>query len=386
MVLLGVWGVCCAVAPSVFAAGVDTAAYRVQVAVPPAPVVVPTVLSLPLPVEYHHSRSVVVLSVAGEPVGATIVREAAPRPVTEHVATIPITENPEVLIDDDLKTTLDLPVSGQGAQWSTILIRHDVPITSNRVALQLAPHVAPPETIRVEAVNADGGHDVVLAERSYARTVRFPATTATHWRVTFRHTQPLRIAEFGMGRLDPTFERTAAVRFLAQPDTGYTVYLDPDRAVRRVDAEMGDLTSVPSAELYRVAMAAPVPNSGYEPADVDSDGVPDARDNCIRYANSDQLDRDGNRRGDPCDDFDRDGIDNALDNCPSDPNGRQVDTDGDGIGDVCDTQESRLTERLPWLPWVAMGLAAIVLGSLFGMVYRQGRSGAPGAGEGKSLE
>ena len=365
---------------------VDTTPYRAQITVPAPAIVVPTVVAVPLPEEYYYSRSAAVVSETGDPVGATTVRTAAPEAVDVFAATTPVTENPQYLTDNNSRTVIDLPVPARGATWSTIALRYDAPITSNQLQLALEPHVAEPETVRVIAVNAEGGHDVILAERPYERGVRFPETTATHWRVTFRHTQPLRISEFGMGRADPTLDRSAAVRFLAQPETSYTIYLDPDRSVRPVDVESGDLRNVPAAELVRLPMAAPVDNPSYVPADVDGDGVPDQRDNCIPIANADQLDRDGNGRGDACDDFDRDSVLNAQDNCESVPNTRQLDTDGDGIGDACDTQESRLTERLPWLPWVAMGLAAVVLGSLFGMVYRQGRSGAPGAGDGKSLE
>jgi hypothetical protein len=66
-----------------------------------------------------------------------------------------------------------------------------------------------------------------------------------------------------------------------------------------------------------------------------------------------------------CDDFDRDGVMNSADNCPEDTNRNQSDVDADGIGDVCDPEESRITERYAWLPWVGIGLAGIVLVVLF---------------------
>jgi hypothetical protein len=74
---------------------------------------------------------------------------------------------------------------------------------------------------------------------------------------------------------------------------------------------------------------------------------------------------DGNGRGDVCDDFDQDGIVNSKDNCPNNPNVNQGDTDSDKIGDVCDDEESRITEKYGWIPWVGMGLAGIVLLGLF---------------------
>lgn len=56
--------------------------------------------------------------------------------------------------------------------------------------------------------------------------------------------------------------------------------------------------------------------------DGDSDGVPDATDNCPSDANPGQEDGDGDSIGDACDttpsgDNDSDGIDNALDHCPA---------------------------------------------------------------------
>lgn len=96
-----------------------------------------------------------------------------------------------------------------------------------------------------------------------------------------------------------------------------------------------------------------------QPADTDSDGIADTRDNCPFTFNLDQLDWDGDGRGDACDncqfefnpgqedadadgigdaceDDDGDGWPNSRDNCPSVPNIDQWDSDGDGQGDVCD--------------------------------------------------
>jgi hypothetical protein len=78
------------------------------------------------------------------------------------------------------------------------------------------------------------------------------------------------------------------------------------------------------------------------PPDGDSDGVPDANDNCPAVSNANQTDTDGDGIGDACDstpngpDADGDGVLDANDNCPAVSNANQADADGDGTGDACD--------------------------------------------------
>ena len=102
-------------------------------------------------------------------------------------------------------------------------------------------------------------------------------------------------------------------------------------------------------------------NPVFKDPDLDEDGVADSRDNCVNIINDGQEDKDSNGRGDACEDYDRDGMPAARDNCPEDANRLQQDVDGDGIGDACDDEESRLTERLPWLLWIAIGFAALLI-------------------------
>ncbi len=59
-------------------------------------------------------------------------------------------------------------------------------------------------------------------------------------------------------------------------------------------------------------------------ADDDSDGVPNASDNCPNMANPTQADDDS------------DGVGNVCDNCPATPNPGQEDADSNGVGDACD--------------------------------------------------
>ena len=54
---------------------------------------------------------------------------------------------------------------------------------------------------------------------------------------------------------------------------------------------------------------------------------------------------------------------NSQDNCVNEPNRNQRDTDSDGIGDVCDQEESRITEKYPWIPWLGIGFEIVSLES-----------------------
>jgi hypothetical protein len=78
-----------------------------------------------------------------------------------------------------------------------------------------------------------------------------------------------------------------------------------------------DVTTYKTAHISEARLAA------CPPSDADSDGVPDAQDNCRTTANPNQSDGDG------------DGVGDACDNCPTVSNHDQTDSDGDGIGDAC---------------------------------------------------
>ena len=87
----------------------------------------------------------------------------------------------------------------------------------------------------------------------------------------------------------------------------------------------------------------------YVTVDTDEDGIAEHLDNCVTVANVDQLDMDGDARGDACDmypddpsrigDDDGDGVDEFVDNCPGLANADQLNTDGDAQGNVCDADD-----------------------------------------------
>ena len=176
--------------------------------------------------------------------------------------------------------------------------------------------------------------------------------------IEFELAQPLRLTEVELVQESATI-RHEAVRFLAQPNTNYTLYVDPDRNFGTLSSQGMSLSD--DEGVVTIEEGILTANNLYRPSDGDEDGVPDIHDNCVAVENRDQKDVDRNGRGDACDDFDRDGIMTVNDNCSQDPNRDQRDTDGDGVGDVCDDKENRLTERSPWIPWAGMGIAVIVL-------------------------
>ncbi|GBO17889.1 Thrombospondin-3a [Araneus ventricosus] len=70
--------------------------------------------------------------------------------------------------------------------------------------------------------------------------------------------------------------------------------------------------------------------------DNDFDGIQNNVDNCPDIPNSDQLDTDGDGKGDVCDnDKDNDGWPDSDDNCPLVHNPDQKDTNRTGVGDAC---------------------------------------------------
>src|SRR3989344_2777576 len=225
-----------------------------------------------------------------------------------------------------------------------------------------------------QTFDSNAGYKTVLAKTSMlVETVRFPKTSASQWFINFTYSQPLRIAELRLAQENAVQVKADALRFLAQPNREYQIYFDSDMWVSMTVGESANLTS--DQDVLKIGSLFSQRNQFFVRADIDGDNIPDVNDNCVSEANTDQADINANGRGDACDDFDRDGLINSQDNCPDQPNNGQQDTDSDKIGDACDNEESRLTERLPWLPWLGIGFAAIVLIVMFVTALKSGIKG-----------
>lgn len=348
--------------PSVGAPHED--AFRSYKDIPLLSIKVPTVVELPFPVEHFDRLQFGVYDASVGYVPSYVKTSASAVPV--HARTINTSEqaagSDSMLTDENAQTFVDFPISADGKGEVTIELSADAPVTASSLSFLLDDHVALPTSVTVSVVAPSDGKEqiVLLRERPmWQAAVSFPRTTSRLWKVTFAYAQPLRIAELRLAQEDQSIKNTYALRFLAQPGHTYRVYTDPDRFVDIKTGEAGDLSS--DRGVLRLNPLATMANPQYKFADVDGDGVPDIHDNCVLVANADQMDVDANGRGDACDDFDKDGIMNSKDNCPNDPNVNQADSDGDKIGDVCDKQESRVTERYTWIPWVGMGFAGLVV-------------------------
>lgn len=271
------------------------------------------------------------------------------------------------IVDNNSKTYKEFLVSGEKIEKTTIVLQFTAPISSNSLSLLLDQYVALPNLIEIRA-SLYGNEKVILAsQKMTSNNIYFPVTNADKWLITFTYGQPLRIVEITLQQNDKISNQ--GLRFLAQPNNKYVIYFNPDRYINIPVAESGNLSSndgviiVPDIDSQN--------NSSYVLADTDSDSVPDIRDNCVNIDNFDQVDVNGNGRGDACDDFDKDAILNINDNCPNAPNRDQIDSDHDGLGDVCDTEESRLTEKYKFIPWLGIGLALITIIILFAITYKK---------------
>jgi len=275
------------------------------------------------------------------------------------VSSLPQNVNINNIIDNNLTTYANFYLPQNSLGRIEILLSSSVPITSSALTILLDKNVSLPSSVEIKALIGGEYNTVVAPTRMDRQTINFPQTTSNAWTVVFNYSQPLRISEFRLNQENADKYNLKAIRFLAQPQHSYRIYFEPDRSSNIYVGESGNLSS--AKDIFQLSSALTQNNPYYTIADIDNDGIPDINDNCVSLSNPDQKDINNNGRGDVCDDFDGDGVININDNCPDIPNYNQKDTDSDKIGDVCDKEESRITEKYPYLPWLGIGSAAIVL-------------------------
>lgn len=337
-------------------------AFRSHKDVAMAAITVPTVVEVPLGDAFIERTQFAVYDQTSARFEPSLYQEKiAPVPLTADSVDTPYAS---AMTDGNASTYASFEVPGDRAVRSTIRIHTQTAVNASGLMITLDDNTALPATIAIRALTGSKESTIVSEKSLDSAAVNFPRTASSDWTVELVHIQPLRISEIRF-LTNTSALGTPTLRFLAQPGHAYRIYLDPDRAVSVPVGESGNLHD--GRDVRRVAALASQSNAAYVPADVDGDGVPDVRDNCVSAANPDQADIDANGLGDICQDYDHDGVPNARDNCPDIPNLNQGDQDGDGVGDLCDPEESRVTEKFRWIPWAGIGFAGIVIASLFAL-------------------
>jgi len=339
----------------------------------PAELVVPTVLELPLPNErFDRNEFLVVERSSGRFVPSLFKQSSYVMSKSYVVDYSNGLGSPQFLIDRDQGTGVRFDVAGEGSIWTELVVLPSEVVEVSGFVINLGQNVSLPIQVEVRGFNSVGDETVLLnTTKMNGERVSFIPTQVTRLVIRLEHIQPLYITELTL--IDERVEQAVSrsLRWLARPGESYQVFLNPDYSPRINYSESGDLTKDEGVVILSPAVV--FPNPSFKPLDTDSDGVPDYLDNCAFVPNPDQADIDGNGRGDACDDWDRDGVLNFKDNCPEVPNPSQVDTDGDGIGDACDDEESRLTEKYAWIPWIGMIGAFLIIVAMFVVVIRRSK-------------
>lgn len=324
-------------------------------------ITVPTVVEVPFDSQEKIGYDLAVLE--------TETNAFEPWYLKSDVEEIEFSAGEPALLDKNTKTYTEYEVPMEGKGIAEIVLIAEEAVRASGLSLFLDRYVSRPTHITIETHDDEGIKTVLSRGSLMSTTVNFPETKAKVWVIRLEYSQLLRISEIELEQIRTENDETKSLRFLAKPDTSYTIYFNADRPVNIVTGESGDLKDDEGIKILAPVISQP--NPLYVKEDSDEDGIPDESDNCVSVSNPDQTDLDENGRGDECDDYDRDDIMNFKDNCPEEPNKNQSDEDEDGIGDLCDGEESRFTEQNPWLPWAGMGVVVMVIFYLFFKTARQ---------------
>jgi hypothetical protein len=260
--------------------------------------------------------------------------------------------NATALADGDDATTFDFPLLSKGTQKGKIKIVYAKPLMTDTVVFRTTSDSYMPQAF---TLMIDG--KAVLNTIS-GDSAHFPKMEATTVEIEFTYDQPIRFTEVGVGL--NTEEDVSSVVY--QPNTKYILYTDSPLGKENTPVPAIDLFAKPAEQ--EITLLGMTSNGLYKERDTDGDGVINSVDNCPMQPNPDQKDSNSNGIGDVCDDYDYDGVPTYLDNCPMVANPDQIDTDKDGIGDACDKEESRITEKYAWIPWVVFVGVFLAVGGM----------------------
>jgi len=340
------------------------AAFRSFYQITPVDIKVPAVVDLPLEEPYPVRRVFLLYDVTSEtwePWYLHNIQEVARTPL--RVVSESDRGNGRDLIDENVDTMFEYDLPEEGIGEAVLTIIPERPIYVDAITINVANNVALPRYATVNGVVDDERRTLLGRTVLEDSTITFPESRVSTLELILEYGQPLHLVELRVHETAAETRESLSVRYLAQPEHSYELYLNPDRYVSVHTSESSDLRSGTDViELGRVPLAS---NPVYVPADLDGDEVPDERDNCVSIRNRNQEDANNNGRGDVCDDNDRDGIIHAEDNCPQKQNPGQVDEDGDGVGDACDDAESPLTDENTWLLWFTLVAVVTVIGIMF---------------------
>jgi hypothetical protein len=245
------------------------------------------------------------------------------------------------------------------------------PLRTSSVVIGLDKNVVLPDYVTISS--KIGSKMVVLVNRyrPTSNLVSFPETEAQEWQLEVGYSQPLRITEIYFNDSKLAVDKKG-INFIALPDHIYTIYANPENSFNPYSGnETPNIYNSISAIKINNSLLELSNNPEFVESDTDGDTVPNSKDNCPNVSNTDQVDINSNKTGDICEDYDKDNTLNYIDNCPDVPNYNQKDTDGDKIGDLCDPDESRLTEKYPFIVWGALLFASLIfIVLLYSVAYK----------------
>lgn len=275
----------------------------------------------------------------------------------------PIIGDKKHLLDNDIKTATEFSLDEDLGQ-AFAEIKFIKAITSGKLELILDQNVALPYQISIKAVQNKEWKTLLAPKKITSSLIEFPETTANIWKIIFIHPQPLRIKEINF--LEKNLKYSTEYVFLATPNTKYYIFTDAEKNLT-FTSPFADFLGKDLNKIIPIKLNEVEKNPIFTAPDEDKDGIPNKIDNCLNIPNSDQKDSTGNGKGDACSDFDFDSILNYYDNCPNVLNSDQIDTDSDKIGDVCDNEDSRITKKWKWLPWISLSFVIIIIS---GIIYK----------------